>query len=147
MDRRSSEGHAQDAAEGGQDAAHAWTEGYKMPQTPRRRGTRCRRCLDGGSVSAPNRESHYTGSAHLATQWTRFKIPPPTHGRRVARSAGATKSTYCGGGARSGPRGVREIYAAFLNGSQLGYDPAIWRRLYKRIETEYTICLSIYVYF
>ena len=43
---------------------------------------------------------------------------------------------HCGGGARSGPRGVREIYAASPDGFQLGCDPAIRIRLYIRIETE-----------
>ena len=43
---------------------------------------------------------------------------------------------HCGGGARFGPQGVREIYTASPDGFQLGCDPAIRMRFYTRIETE-----------
>ena len=109
VQRRRNEGSEMNRSSRGEDAADAWPEGDKLPQTRGRRGTSCRRRVDGGgqvaadawmeedkmpqtpgrNVSARNQGSHCTGCVQLATQWTRLKMPPPMHGRRRARGTGA----------------------------------------------------------
>ena len=115
--RSSRGGRAQDAADawiegtrrrrgqdgGGQDAADAWTDGVPVRQNKR-------------ATTAP----------------TALTSLPVDAGHDITADAWEEKSKgyrsdqiHCGGGARFGSRGVREIYAASPNGSQLGCDPAI----------------------
>ena len=113
----------------GDDSTDAWPEGDKMPLTPGRRETRCYRHLDG--VVA---QMHWQRS-------TRYPVDADqdiTADRCMERKNKEDRSDelHWGGGARSGPRGVREhYYAVSPDGFQLGGDPAIWMRLYKRIQT------------
>ena len=107
---------------GGQDAADAWTEGDKMPQTPGRRGTRCRRRLDGGGQDVQS-----VRNTRKPLRW-RLSTRHPVGADQDDATANAweeeknkkyrSAQIHCGGGARFGARGVRKFYAASPYGSQ-----------------------------
>jgi len=112
------EGEGQVAADAGPEGDKLpQTPGDKMPQTPGPRETKT--CL---SVQA--QASHYIRCVHLATQRTRNQTATADAWEETNKEY-RSDEIHCGGGARFGSRGVREIYAASLDGSQLGCDMTI----------------------
>ena len=83
----------------GQDAADAWMEGDKMPQTPGR---------------GWDKECQYvkTRKSRHRRRTTRYPVDAVQENTEYRRS----DEIHCGGGARSGPRGVRKNYATSPDG-------------------------------
>ena len=109
------------------EAADAWTEGDKMPQTPgRRRGTR-------RAVSAQQKSLHRRRSARHPV---RADLDDSTANAWEEKNKEyRSDQINCGGGARSGPRGVREITPPPLMATSWAMTRR-YRGLFTRTETE-----------
>ena len=123
----------------GPEAAEAGTMRDKRPQTHGRRGTRCRRRLDDGggqavrAVSAQQKSLHRRRSARHPM---RADLDDATANAWEEKNKEyRSDQIHCGGGARSGPRGVREITPPPLMATSWAMTRR-YRGLFTRIETE-----------